>query len=94
MKYLCDCGKSFEKLAAQEACGERNHQEHDVNAMVEAHKAGMAYWKRNKPPGVDGIATVARSCGWTGELETAWLAGYFGAKAREHSKGKFHPYRP
>ena len=53
-------------------------------SMIAAHQAGMAYWRRNKPQAsTDKLAFVARSCGWPGELETAWMAGYLGAKQRE-----------
>jgi hypothetical protein len=48
--------------------------------LLAAHKAGVAYWLRNQPgPNAD-VSSVARSCGWHGELEAAWLAGYYGAR--------------
>ena len=52
--------------------------------MVAAHKAGMAYWKQNKPyyTTAEDLASLARSCGWHGEDNAAWLAGFYGAKRR------------
>ena len=57
--------------------------------MVAAHKAGMAYWQRNRPydSTSESLAQVARSCGWHGDDMVAWLAGYYGAQAR----GITHP---
>jgi len=54
-------------------------------SMVAAHKAGTAFWRYNRPVDAtrEHLASVARSCGWHGEDETAWLAGYYGAKARD-----------
>lgn len=52
--------------------------------MVAAHQAGMAYWRNNKPDGVsrEALASLARSCGWHGDDNDAWLAGYYGAQRR------------
>lgn len=57
-------------------------------SMIAAHKAGMAYWQRNKPIGAteDSLASLARSCGWRDEDNAAWLAGFYGAKRREMQK--------
>lgn len=56
--------------------------------MVAAHQAGMAYWRRNKPYDAtpDALASLARSCGWHGEDNDAWLAGFYGAKQRQHQE--------
>lgn len=54
--------------------------------MVAAHKAGMDYWKRNKPYDAtrDGLESLARSCGWRDEEDVfSWLAGFYGAKRRD-----------
>jgi hypothetical protein len=53
--------------------------------MIAAHQAGMAYWKRNKPTLAtnENLESLARSCGWHGEDNVAWLAGFYGAKHRE-----------
>lgn len=49
-----------------------------------AWQAGRDYWRRNKPTAHSGdVQTVARSCGWDGELADFWLAGFLGAKNRE-----------
>lgn len=55
--------------------------------MAEAHKAGMAYWKRNRTVDAtrDQLASLARSCGWHGEDNASWLAGYYGAQQRDNS---------
>jgi hypothetical protein len=52
--------------------------------MVEAHQAGMAYWKRNQPITTSryNLESLARSCGWHGEDTAAWVAGFYGAKRR------------
>lgn len=52
--------------------------------MIEAHSAGRAYWRMNRPheATAENLASMARTLGWTGELETAWLAGFFGEKQR------------
>lgn len=53
--------------------------------MIAAHKAGMAYWNRNRPWDAkrENLASLARSCGWHGEDCIAWLSGFFGAKRRD-----------
>jgi hypothetical protein len=55
------------------------------DTMIAAHKAGVAYWKRNKPlqSNLRELRSVARSCGWHGEDCEAWVAGFLGAKRRE-----------
>lgn len=52
--------------------------------MVEAHEAGVAYWKCNKPYDTthDALVSLAKSCGWHGHDNYAWLAGFYGAKRR------------
>jgi hypothetical protein len=51
--------------------------------MIEAHKAGRAYWRNNQPADRANVEQVARSCGWSDpELLAAWMAGYFGERAR------------
>lgn len=61
---------------------------HEVNedSMIAAHQAGMAYWRRNKPRDAtpDNLASLARSCGWHGEDNAAWLAGFYGARRRDN----------
>lgn len=59
--------------------------ETNETTLVLAHKAGMAYERRNRPqcPIAD-LAIVARSTGWHGELCDAWLAGAAGER-RRHS---------
>lgn len=53
--------------------------------MIDAHKAGMAYWQRNKPHNAtdDNLRSLARSCGWHDANNDAWLAGFKGAQRRE-----------
>lgn len=57
--------------------------------MVAAHKAGVAYWKQNKPAEAtrDSLEALARSCGWHGEDSVAWLAGFYGARRRSIQGG-------
>jgi len=54
-----------------------------IHTLIAAHKAGIAYEKRNRPsvPIAD-LAVVARSTGWHGELCDAWLAGAAGERRR------------
>jgi hypothetical protein len=61
---------------------------------VEAHKAGMAYWRMNRPHDAtrEGLASHARSCGCHDEDIVAWLAGFYGAKRRDISKAKMQEY--
>jgi hypothetical protein len=55
--------------------------------MITAHKAGRAYWCNNRPEATSGLETVARSCGWSdAELLAAWMAGYYGERARMLAK--------
>jgi hypothetical protein len=53
--------------------------------MIDKH--GMAYWTRNKPYDAtrESLESLARSCGWHGEDNVAWLAGYYGAMRRAAS---------
>lgn len=57
----------------------------DEAKLVAAHKAGMAYWRNNRPDEAsrEQLAFHARTCGWRGELNDAWLAGFYGAKSRQ-----------
>ena len=52
--------------------------------MIAAHKAGIAYWRNNRPHDATSVAllSLARSCGWHGENEAAWLAGYYAERLR------------
>ena len=54
-------------------------------SMIAAHKAGVAYWRMNRPAHASrgALTTLAKSNGWHGEDCTAWLAGFYGAKARQ-----------
>ena len=58
--------------------------ETNEQTMIAAHKAGQAYWNRNKPYDAtrENLESLARTCGWHGENNVAWLAGYYGAKQR------------
>ena len=64
-------------------------REINEQSMLEAHKAGRAYWHFHRMlPGVDKIpvanlAGVARSCGWHGRDCEAWLAGFAGERRRK-----------
>ena len=51
-------------------------------SMIAAHKAGMVYWQRNKPYDAtrESLESLARSCGWHGADNEAWLAGFYGVK--------------
>jgi hypothetical protein len=57
--------------------------ETNETTLVLAHKAGIAYEKRNRPsvPIAD-LAFVARASGWHGDLCRAWLAGAAGERRR------------
>lgn len=50
--------------------------------MAAAYEAGATYWKRNHPANAtrEDLKSVARSCGWHGEDNVAWLAGFYGSK--------------
>ena len=52
--------------------------------MLAAHRAGRAYWTRNRPADRANVESVARSCGWgdDAELLALWMAAYFGERAR------------
>lgn len=53
-------------------------------SMIAAHKAGMAYWRNNRPANAtrESLQSLARSCGWHGEDNQAWIVGYYGAQHR------------
>lgn len=55
--------------------------------MVTAHKAGVAYWRNNRPMDAtrEALASHARTCGWHGEDNESWLAGYYGERKRMES---------
>ncbi len=57
--------------------------------MIEAHKAGMAYWKRNRATqaSYENLASLARSLHWHGADNYAWLAGFYGAMRRDQNGG-------
>jgi len=54
-------------------------------SMLAAHKAGIAFWRMNRPVDAtrEALTFHARTCGWktAAEIE-AWLAGYYGEKRR------------
>lgn len=59
-------------------------REINEQSMINAHKAGRAFYKRNKPNARrSDLESVARSCGWHDEDCTAWLAGFYGEQTRE-----------
>ena len=60
-------------------------RETNEQTMIAAHKAGVAYWQRNKPVHAtrEDLESLARSCGWRGEDNAAWIAGYYGAQRRD-----------
>jgi hypothetical protein len=53
--------------------------------MIAAHKAGVAYWRNTRAHDATraSLESHARSCGWHGEDNVAWLAGFYGAMRRE-----------
>lgn len=59
-------------------------REVNEESMIAAHKAGVDYWNRNKPYNADyaSLESLARSCGYYGDDNAAWLAGFYGAKRR------------
>jgi len=61
-----------------------NLRETTEATMVAAHQAGRAYWRNNRPLDAtrEQLASHARSCGWRGEDEAAWLAGFYGEHKR------------
>ena len=60
-------------------------QDENERRLLEAHQAGRAYWRMNRPHDAtrENLASLARSCGWSGELCEVWLAGFYGAKSRD-----------
>jgi hypothetical protein len=52
------------------------------DSLLEARKAGAAYWRRNRPSNAAcrGLPGLARSCGWHGPELAQWLAGYYEAR--------------
>ncbi len=58
-------------------------------SMVMAHQSGMAYWRANRTHDAKraDLESLARSRGWHGEDNIAWLAGYYGAKRRATQGG-------
>jgi hypothetical protein len=70
-----------------DSCG--GIRETTEESMVAAHKAGLQYWKRNKPRAADSVTlrenieSLARSCGWHGADCDSFVAGVLGAKRRE-----------
>jgi len=52
--------------------------------MIAAHKAGVAYWRMNQPAEAtrEALESHARSCGWHGEDNYAWLSGYYSERLR------------
>lgn len=57
--------------------------EHETK-LLEAHQAGVAYWRANEPiyASPNNLASHARSCGWHDDLCDAWVAGFLGARSR------------
>jgi hypothetical protein len=55
--------------------------------LVAAHKNGAAYWTRNRTLAAtkDRLSSLARSIGFHGQENEAWLAGYYGAKRRDQN---------
>jgi hypothetical protein len=72
-----------------------------IDLMIRANLAGQAYWQRNKPVDAtrEGLASLARSCGWHGKHTEAWLRGFDSAKASdqafklEHVAGKANRFK-
>jgi hypothetical protein len=54
------------------------------DSMIAAHKAGIAYWNRNKPGGAsnESIESLARSLGYHDGDMLAFCAGLYGAERR------------
>jgi hypothetical protein len=52
--------------------------------MVMAHRSGTAYWRANRTHDANraDLERLARTLGWHGEDNIAWIAGYYGAKRR------------
>jgi hypothetical protein len=71
--------------SATNASGIRETSE---RTMIEAHKAGVAFWRNNRPVNAspDSLASVARSCGWHDADAVAWLAGFYGAQHRSNQR--------
>ncbi len=64
-------------------------RETNEETMVQAHKAGVAYWNCNRPCEAtrEGLESLARSCGWHGDDMDSWVAGFYGAKRRAEHGG-------
>ena len=56
-------------------------------SMIEAHQAGMIYWKRNKPRDAtdSSLRPLAQSLGWHDGDMYAFVAGFYGAQRREQT---------
>jgi hypothetical protein len=62
----------------------------DEQRLLAAWRAGVAYERHNRPQvPVKELATVARSCGWDGELCASWLAGAAGERRRYESAQQY-----
>ena len=83
LSALRRAARSLAQSDAAAAIGGRS--ESTESTMIEAHKAGMAYWRQNRPVDAtrENLASHARTCGWHGADNKAWLAGYYGAKRRD-----------
>jgi hypothetical protein len=70
------------KREAQDAA--RHRADDDAVDMVRAHKAGIAYWRMNRPTDATQaqLEFHARTCGWHGEQCEAWLTGFNGERKR------------
>jgi hypothetical protein len=64
-------------------------RETNEQTMIQAHRAGMAYWRMNRPHDAtkEALASHARTCGWHGADNEAWVAGFYGAKRRDTHGG-------
>jgi hypothetical protein len=54
--------------------------------LVAAHKAGCAYWRRNRTMATDDmrkLESLARTLGYHGEEQLCFMSGLLGTKRRE-----------
>jgi hypothetical protein len=61
-------------------------RETNEQTMIAAHKAGQAFWRQSQIAGIEAARHTlewhARTCGWHGKDNEAWIAGYYGEHKR------------
>jgi hypothetical protein len=75
---------SAQRRAAKSQAQSDSLRVSNEQTLIAAHKAGIAYWRNNRPVDAtrEALESHARSCGWHGADNTAWIAGYYGELRR------------